>query len=259
MDKRAPEVSNPIVFDAYSTYYDLLYRDKDYEREATYIANILHRYGVSATELLEFGSGTGRHGRLLAERGFRITGVERSATMVAKAQQTNGFVCQQGDITTVHLGRTFDAVLSLFHVISYQTTNEEVQSVFARASEHLKTGGLFVFDIWYSPAVGAMRPETRIKRIANESVEIVRIAEPVIIPNSNRVDVCYQIFVKNPNTGSIEELQERHSMRHFSLPELTLFGQLNGMQLIGAEEFLTGSPPGESTWGVCVIFRKRPS
>ena len=101
----------PLPFDAYSRYYDLLYRDKDYAAEVVYVADLLERYGVSGLELLEFGSGTGRHGRLLAERGYRVTGIERSAEMVAQALPFPGFSCQQGDICTVQLGRTFDAVL----------------------------------------------------------------------------------------------------------------------------------------------------
>ena len=60
-------------FNAYGSYYDLLYRDKDYSAEADYIAKLLARYGESSgAELLEFGSGTGKHGRLLAERGYRV-------------------------------------------------------------------------------------------------------------------------------------------------------------------------------------------
>ena len=154
------------VFNVYSRYYDLLYRDKDYVAEAGYIAGLLERFGVSGKCLLEFGSGTGKHGRLLAKRGYEVTGIERSAEMVAQAETVSGFSCQQGDICTVQLEQTFDAVLSLFHVVSYQTTNDAVQAVFARAAEHLEAGGLFMFDVWYSPAVYAQRPEMRVKRMA---------------------------------------------------------------------------------------------
>ena len=79
-------------FDAYSRYYDLLYRDKDYAAEVDYIDRLLQRHGVSGKDLLEFGSGTGKHGRLLAERGYRVTGIERSAEMVAQATRAKGSV-----------------------------------------------------------------------------------------------------------------------------------------------------------------------
>jgi SAM-dependent methyltransferase len=244
------------VFDAYSHYYDLLYRDKDYVAEVDYLCNLLKRYNLSGHELLEFGSGTGKHGCLLAERGYRVTGIERSPEMVSKAVVADGFSCQQGDICTVHLGRTFDVVLSLFHVVSYQVSNDALRAVFARAAEHLEPGGLFVFDVWYSPAVYAQRPVVRIKRMADASVEITRIAEPVIYANENRVDVNYTIYARDRASGSVQTLSETHPMRHFSLPELNLLAENSGFKCISAEEFLTGKPAGIDTWGVCVTLKK---
>lgn len=251
-----PMTSAPAVFDAYSRYYDLLYRDKDYAGEAGYVHGLLTRHGRSAGDLLELGSGTGRHGRLLAQHGWRVHGIERSAAMVAQATQGEGFTCQVGDIRTARMQRTYDAVLSLFHVVSYQTGNEDVQAVFARAAEHVGSGGLFVFDFWYSPAVYAQRPAVRVKRMADDQIEITRIAEPAVHPEENRVDVHYTIYARDRASGAVQTLAEVHPMRHFSLPEIDLLAAASGFQRVAAEEFLTGRLPGEDTWGVCVVLRK---
>lgn len=248
--------TNSSVFNLYSRYYNLLYQDKDYVGEADYIKALLTRMGIAHGNLLEFGSGTGKHGSLLANRGYHVHGVERSAEMVAQAISVHGFTCEQGDIRTIQLNKTFDAVLSLFHVISYQITNASLNAVFTRAREHLKPGGLFIFDFWYSPAVYSQQPSVRIKRMGDDQVEIVRLAEPVIYPNQNRVDVSYTIFSRDLVGGGLETNNETHSMRHFSLPEIDLLAATNGFQLIGAEEFLTGKPADENTWGVCVILKK---
>lgn len=244
------------VFNAYSRYYDLLYRDKDYVGEADYIQTLLTSLGIAQGNLLEFGSGTGKHGCLLASRGYQVHGVERSAEMVGQAMTVNGFTCEQGDICTIQLNREFDAVLSLFHVISYQITNTSLNAVFTKASEHLKPGGLFIFDFWYSPAVYSQRPVVRVKRMGNDQVEIIRLAEPVIYSNKNRVDVNYTIFARNLADGSVITTNENHPMRHFSLPEIELLATINGLQLIGAEEFITRKSPDEDTWGVCAILKK---
>lgn len=244
------------IFNAYSRYYDLLYRDKDYAGEAQYIKSLLTRYGIPKGDLLEFGSGTGKHGRLLAAQGYTVHGIERSADMVAEAEAAPGFTCQQGDITLTRMGRPYDAVLSLFHVISYQTSNVQLQAVFANAAAHLNYGGLFIFDFWYSPAVYAQKPLVRVKRMGNDQVEITRIAEPVIHPNENRVDVNYTIYSHELGTGSVQTLQETHPMRHFSLPEIDILAGVHGLEVITAEEFLTGNVPSESTWGVCVILKR---
>ena len=249
-------MNKPSVFDAYSRYYNLLYQDKDYDAESNYVDKVLKRNGVVGEDLLEFGSGTGKHGRLLAERGYRVTGIELSTKMVAQALQAEGFSCEQGDIRSVHLGRIFGAVISLFHVISYQVSNEDVEAVFSRAAEHLRPGGLFVFDAWYSPAVYSQKPEIRIKRLADETLDITRIAEPEICPNENKVDVNFTIFAHDTKTNACQVLKERHPMRHFSLPEVDLFAAKTGFERLAAEEFLTGSEPGVDTWGVCFVLRK---
>jgi len=130
-------MKNNSIFNAYGHYYDLLYKDKDYSAEVNYIDSLLKEYTTSGNILLEFGSGTGRHGRLLAERGYKITGIELSESMVQKACQSNGFTSLQGDIRTIKLNRSYNAVVSLFHVVSYQVTNSDILSVFKNAAEHL--------------------------------------------------------------------------------------------------------------------------
>lgn len=244
------------VFSAYSRYYDLLYQDKDYPGEANYIQGLLKYHGISTGEILEFGSGTGKHGRLLAQSGYRVHGIERSAEMVSRAEQAYGFTCQQGDICQIQLGQFFDVVLSLFHVISYQTTNTNLHAVFDRAAGHLELGGLFIFDFWYSPAVYKQRPSVRVKRMADDKVEIIRMAEPTIYPNQNQVDVNYTIFARDLATNAIQTLTEQHPMRHFSLPEIDLLAEQHHFRRIDAEEFLSSKPASEDTWGVCVVLQR---
>lgn len=244
------------VFDQYSRYYNLLYRDKDYAAETGYLRDLLARHGIRSGDILEFGSGTGKHGRLLTEHGFNVHGIERSAEMVALANQTDGFTCEVGDILTARMGRTYDAVLSLFHVVSYQTTNEQVKAVLASAYEHLEPGGLFIFDIWYTPAVYAQGCTVRVKRMADSEVEITRVAEPEILPNENRVNVHYTVFSRQRADGVMHVLHETHGMRHFSIPEIDFAAEAAGFHRIAAEEFLTANAPGENTWGVCFVLKR---
>lgn len=243
-------------FNAYSSYYDLLYSDKDYVAEANYINLLLKRFNVPGNKLLEFGSGTGKHGRLLAGLGYTVTGVERSPEMVAQSEIIQGFNCQLGDIRTINLSHVYDAIVSLFHVISYQTSNESVISVFANAAKHLQVGGLFIFDVWYTPAVYAQRPEVRVKRMYDDTIEITRIAEPVVVHNDNRVDVNFSMFVRDKISNAVDTFAEIHPMRHFSLPELDLLAMITGFQIINSEEFLTGCMASQNTWGTCIIMKK---
>ena len=249
-------VSTHKIFNAYSLYYDLLYKDKDYASEVAYIQNILKQHKIFSGDILELGSGTGKHGRLLAKYGYKVHGIERSSEMASQALTNEGFSCQVGDICTINLKNKYDAVLSLFHVISYQIDNKSVHAVFERTSEHLRSGGLFIFDVWYSPAVLTQRPSIRIKRLTNGNSEIIRIAEPTVCPNTNTVDVNYTIIINETPHGTINKLFENHPMRHFSLPEIDFLCETHGFQRVRAEEFLTCATPSEETWGVCIILRK---
>lgn len=136
------------VFGAYSRYYDLLYRDKDYAGEAAYVRSLIERTKPGARTLLDLGCGTGRHDALLAELGYSVTGVDRSSEMLEVARASAAKLgpekaprFEQGDVRTVRLGKTFDVVVSLFHVVSYMTTNADLKQAFRTAREHLAPGG----------------------------------------------------------------------------------------------------------------------
>lgn len=244
------------VFDSYSAYYNLLYKDKNYPGEVAYIDSLIKKYGDNITQILEFGSGTGIHGRLLGELGYQVTGIEMSAEMTMRATPSKGFSIQQGDIRHVRLNKKFDAVLSLFHVMSYQVSNEDIKAAMTSAAVHLPPGGLFIFDVWYTPAVYTQRPEKRTKSFQDNACKVTRMATPSIFPNENRVDVHYSVTAEQLQTQNKHTFDETHSMRHFSLPEIDVLAELCGFKRIHAEEFLTGALPSENTWGVCFVLRR---
>jgi SAM-dependent methyltransferase len=252
------------VFGAYARYYDLLYRDKDYEGEVRFIQKLLHRHAPDARSLLELGSGTGMHAALLAATGYMVTGVELSDEMLATAKQRQQALAQEltdrlhfvpGDIRDSHLDANFDAAISLFHVISYLPTNDDVLAALTTARKHLKTGGIFLFDFWYGPTVLTDRPVVRVKRVEDEAIRVVRIAEPTLSPNANLVDVQYHAFVKDKVSQVIEEIQENHRMRYLFLPEIDMLFAQVGFARIDCGEWMTEREPGFDTWGVYVVAR----
>jgi len=252
-------------FQKYSVYYDLLYQDKDYAAEAKYVARTIRSTNPAAHKILEFGSGTGRHGRMLAALGFNVHGIERSADMVAMANAapaspataTGGsFTCEVGDVRSIYLGQTFDAVVALFHVISYLTTNDDLQAAFRVAAHHLTLGGVFLFDVWHGPAVLVERPTQRIKNVANERFEVARTARPEVDTNRSTVKVTYEMQCRDRESGEVACFSEDHTMRYLFPTEIELLAQACGMRLVLTEEFLTGGPPSASTWGVTYLLQK---
>jgi SAM-dependent methyltransferase len=246
----------------YARYYDLLYHDKDYEKEAEFIHQLIKAYAPASRTILELGCGTGRHAVLLAQIEYQVHGIDLSQDMLQQFEQRRSQLSptlaaqlkfSHGDIRNVRLRQTFDVVLSPFHVISYQTTNEDVLAALTTAKEHLKPGGILIFDVWYGPAVLTQRPTIRIKRLEDPKITVTRIAEPKMYPDKNLVDVNYQIFIKNKADNTIDEMQETHQMRYFFEPEIDLFLDQISLRKISCKEWLTDNIPDFDTWGVYFV------
>lgn len=236
--------------------YDLLYNTKNYEEEVNYVSNLIKNFAISGKNLLEFGSGTGKHAKFFVKKGFSVHGIEYSPDMISKIEKIKGFTFQQGDIANVILGRKFDTVISLFHVMSYQNSNNKIEKVFKNANEHLNPGGLFIFDFWFTPAVLHQFPSIKFKTVKNKKFEVSRVAEPIIHSVDNRVDVNYTFFVKNLKSKKFEKFNEVHKMRHFNLLEIDLFCKSTGFERVFAKEYITDNLLNENTWNAVVVLRK---
>ena len=218
------------IFGLYAQYYDLLYRDKNYAGEAAYVAELIRDYTPYAKTILELGCGTGiHHAAHFAAMGFDLMGVDMSRPMLdqaraRKASLTNSMSArlsfEQANVGTFRAGKTFDVVLSLFHVFSYQISNRELRAAFETAASHLSPGGLLIFDYWYGPAVLTQRPDVRVKRLENDTLTVVRVAEPEMNPSENRVTVNYWVHIVSKMDECSESTSERHDMRYLFIPEI---------------------------------------
>ena len=231
------------IFKDYSTYYDLLYKDKDYAGEARFVHDVLGKHRPGARTLLNLGCGTGSHDFHLTQLGYGVTGVDLSPEMITIARSKQGSdpspnpAFEVGDVRTFRQERKFDVVISLFHVMSYQVSNADLNAAFATASSHLDSGGIFVFDCWYGPGVLTDPPVVRHKILENDQLRIHRIARPQLHPDDNYVDVNYTILVNNKQQTSFYEIEETHKMRYLFQPEVAQLCEWHGF----TAEYLPGN------------------
>jgi SAM-dependent methyltransferase len=251
--------SGTLVFGPYAQYYDLLYRDKDYRGEAAFVHRLLQSRKPETRTVLDLGCGTGAHAEALAALGVSVHGVDRSDGMLAAAERRRAaaepalaerMTFSAGDVRTVRLARSFDAVVALFHVASYQVGNDGLRALFETAREHLVPGGLFVFDAWYGPAVLTDPPVVRVKRMEDDRIQVTRVAEPVLHANRNVVDVNYQVLIRNRATGAVDELAERHEMRYLFLPEVDMLFDEFGFTRVACGQWMTEREAGTHSWNV---------
>lgn len=252
------------VFASYAQYYDLLYRDKPYREEADHVRRLILSHAPGAHTIVELGCGTGAHAEYLAGLGMEVHGTDLSEWMLERAAARRAALASDvaqrlhfcyGDVRDIRLGVRADAVISLFHVMSYQTQNSDLQAMFSTACEHLRPGGVFIFDVWYGPAVLADRPVVRVKELEDDEIRITRIAQPTLYASRNLVDVHYHILARDKKTGSYSETEETHRMRYLFSPEVELLAAQSGLSVIDAHEWMSGRVPDFDTWGVCFVCR----
>ncbi|HOV90152.1 MAG TPA: class I SAM-dependent methyltransferase [Syntrophorhabdaceae bacterium] len=245
----------------YSQYYDLLYRDKDYLGEVEYIDKLIKSLNKETKTILDLGCGTGRHAEILCDKGYIVHGVDRSKEMLEVAEsrrkgKEDKLIFTHSTIQDLQLEKKFDVVISLFHVMSYQNSNDEVIKAFEVSKRHLERGGIFIFDFWYGPAVLTDLPTIRIKRLENESIKVTRIAEPVLKARENIVEVNYDIFLENKHTKEISEIKEAHNMRYFFDIELEFICKSIEFQVVGKYEWMSNKLPDFNSWNVVWVVKK---
>ena len=244
-------------FNLYAQYYDLLYKDKDYKKEAEYIVKLIKQFAPNAKSILNLGCGTGKHDFELAKLGYSVHGVDMSAEMISIANNNNSFNNQLsfsvGDIRNFEIDRKFDVVISLFHVMSYQNTNEDLLKAYNTAKKHLSSDGYFIFDCWYGPGVLTDPPVTRIKRISNEKITVLRIAESNIYPQKNVVEVNYEVQVVDNTSGTKEIVKEIHNMRYIFDTDVEFLNSVTNFKNVAAHKWMSFEVPTVNTWNTVFV------
>lgn len=142
-------------------YYDYFYvggprgiftdeeRARQTDAQVEFIAQALEL--PAGARVLDLCCGWGRHSVRLAQRGYRVTGLDLSSyhlRLAKAAARTAGVQAEwlRGDMREIPRGRRFDAVINMFTSFGYFETEEEDQRVLDGVARALKPGGRFFID-----------------------------------------------------------------------------------------------------------------
>lgn len=245
-------------FIEYSNYYDDIYKNKDYAGETEFLLDVIKKFSKSkGNRILSLGCGTGTYEILLKQAGFDITGVDFSKEMLdiakLKVEKLNIKIdFLEGDVRNIKLEEKFDNVLAMFNIIGYQNTNKDVEDFIKNAADHLDSGGLFMFDGWYQPAILKDRPENRNKIInTSKDTKAERITTQTLDIEKSILNITFKIKEDD------QEMIENHPMRFFTYNEIEYFLSQNGFKLLNICHFKNlDEPISENYWDMFVIAEK---
>jgi len=126
-------------------WYPLISFAEDYVDEAAHLVRIAEAvHGGEATSLLELGAGAGHMASHLKAR-FDCTLTDMSPEMLGLSHSLNPECTHVvGDMRSLNLKRTFDAVLA-HDAIGYMTTTGDLKAAMETAAHHLDPGGVAIF------------------------------------------------------------------------------------------------------------------
>lgn len=140
-----PEVYfSPLSAQRYGEFYDV---------EMTNFADDVQFYldsVKSGMNILEAGCGTGRLSHALASGGLRVTGIDISPEMLARASlkwdKKVTYICM--DIREIALRRRFDAAIIAYNTLNLLATPSDVKRTLACIRKHMKENGLLLLQIF---------------------------------------------------------------------------------------------------------------
>lgn len=133
-------------------YDELINEDINYDEMVDRIIEICNSYNIELNDYLDIACGTGNVTIRLAKYFKNIYGVDLSEDMLREAfdkfkeaRIKGKIICQ--DMTELSLNKEFDLITSVLDSTNYITDLNDIQNYFNGVYTHLKSNGLFIFDV----------------------------------------------------------------------------------------------------------------
>jgi SAM-dependent methyltransferase len=234
-------------------WFHLLTPPSDYADDAAFVLGMLHEHIVGPLETaLELGSGGGNTASHL-KRWLELTLTDVSPAMLAMSASINP-ECEHivGDMRTLRLGRTFDAVL-IHDAICYMTTVANLRAAMTTAFEHLRPGGVAILvpdhvAETFRPATdhgGVDAPPGPDGRPGRALRYLEWTTDPDPVDTTYQVD--YALLIRDTD-GSVQVRHDRHVEG--------LFAHQAWLDLLGSVGFLASST--SDAYGRFLFVGRRP-
>lgn len=218
----------------WQTFYPYMFSERRMAAAAGEVDLVLALSGVTSGAVLDLCCGPARHSQVLVQRGFAVTGVDRSAFLLAKARErTEGTALElvEADMREFVRRGAFDLALSLFTSFGYFQSRDEDLAVLRNIHASLKSGGVLLMDVISKEYVASRPCATNWE---NWPTGEIHVAHLEVIPGWARLRVQWLLisgeqarrFEFEHNLYSGQELSTLLERAGFT--DVQLFGSLDG-------------------------------
>lgn len=213
----------------------------DYDKWFGKIQDLLGNDKENIKNILELGCGTGNITQRLLEYGYEVVGVDISGEMLSIAKEKLGNFSQkvifmQQDVCDFDFDiYEIDMILAVNDLINYITDVADLKNLFAFCYEHLRNGGILLFDI---------SSKYKIENILSNNVFFEEDEDYCMIwqnsyDNDEKVIDMYIDIFKKKQGGLYERYQEEHTQRAYDEDEIVKLLKEVGFQNIKMEYIIS--------------------
>jgi len=239
--------------------YDDLMADVPYDQWVKFVQEKLRKYGVKGKKMLDLACGTGELSVRFAEAGFDVTGVDLSPDMlsVARAKADNHGLkipLFEQDMAELEGFGLFDVIGIFCDSLNYLQSEEQVVQTFSKVSQHLKPGGLFIFDVHSIYKVNGVFINHTFT-VNDETIAYIWNCFPGEYSNSVEHDLSF--FVLDENTGQYDRFDEFHQQRTFPVEQYSAWLEATGFEILEVNADFEEAPPHSQSESIFFTVRKR--
>lgn len=124
-------------------YYDLFYKKKNYDKESTFLENLINKRKT----ILDVGCGTGLHMHYLEEKNYQVEGIDLNQGMLDVAKTRVKGPLYQGNLLDFKPHKKYDAIISMFAVFNHLANEQELEEAILHWYKYLNEKGILIIDL----------------------------------------------------------------------------------------------------------------
>lgn len=247
-----------MTYERFAYVYDELMKDAPYEKWLLILTAKLEQYGIEGKKVLDLACGTGEITVELAQHGFDVSGVDLSDEMLMVANEKaakQGLsipLFQQNMAELEGLG-LYDCVTIFCDSLNYLREEADIVKTFNRVHDHLKEGGLFLFDVHSIYKMEEIFHNNTFA-VNDEEVSYIWDSFPGEEPYSVEHDLSF--FVRDDQSGLYDRFDELHYQRTYPIQQYKQWLQQAGFETLEILADLEEKPPVNETERILFVARK---